>query len=661
MFACVGMWNSRRALALLAALATLACGGDASDRPEPSGSASAVAAPAREGPATANWSIYEPLRAAMERPRHPSDGGGRAFLEPGPGDTTVATSATPGRFRIVYEAGAAGVARGGRVVLKVSHFAGMWSPPQVGDPEAPGYTTAQSEDPTIELRATPLPRNAVEFQVVGRPLVAGDQITVVYGAGPKRARAGRYAGRDVRFWIGVDGDGDGNLAMLPDSPTLDVQPRDAAALLVHLPTTARPGEVVRVRLAFVDRWRNAEIPISAEVTLESTPEGLALPDRIALAAADRGLASVDASASLPGIYRVRATSGRFRADSNLIVVSPDEPRVIWADLHGHSQLSDGVGTPDDYYRYARDVSALDVAALTDHDHYGILPLDGAPELWEQIQDAARRFHEPGRFVTLLGYEWTNWIHGHRHVLYFADSGRLYSALDPATETPQQLWAALAGRDVLTFAHHSAGGPVATNWDIPPDPVLEPLTEIVSVHGSSEAPDSPAPLQPSVAGNFVRDALDRGYRLGFVGSGDTHDGHPGAYQRAPVLGGLAGILSQDLTREAVLEALRARRVYASNGPRMLLRTTLAGQPMGAAIPVGDGVAEAELQVRVVADAPLSRVDLIRSGHVVESVAAGGRLVFELKISLRELRPGEYLYVRAVQRNDGAVWSSPYWFE
>ena len=37
--------------------------------------------------------------------------------------------------------------------------------------------------------------------------------------------------------------------------------------------------------------------------------------------------------------------------------------------------------------------------------------------------------------------------------------------------------------VLPWLAHSAGGPIATDWTFPPDPVLEPVTEVVSVHGS----------------------------------------------------------------------------------------------------------------------------------------------------------------------------------
>ena len=81
--------------------------------------------------------------------------------------------------------------------------------------------------------------------------------------------------------------------------------------------------------------------------------------------------------------------------------------------------------------YARDVAGLDAVSLTDHDHFGMRKLDAAPELWSAIQAAAERAHEPERFVTIQGYEWTSWIHGHRHVLYFEEGGALplFSSLD----------------------------------------------------------------------------------------------------------------------------------------------------------------------------------------------------------------------------------------
>ena len=344
-----------------------------------------------------------------------------------------------------------------------------------------------------------------------------------------------------------------------------------------------------------------------------------------------------------------------------MLVAPGVRRVLWADLHGHSNFSDGTGVPEDYLRYARDVAALDVVALTDHDHWGLLFLDQHPDMWERIRADTVRFNQPGRFVTLLGFEWTSWIYGHRHVLFFEDSGPLLSSLDPARTSPSQLWEGLSGHKALTVAHHSAGGPIAIDWSIAPDSRFEPVTEIVSVHGSSEAEDTPGRIYDSVPGNFVRDALARGYHLGFVGSGDSHDGHPGLPQLAGPSGGLAAIFSEELTRDAVFDALMARRTYATNGARIFLSVTLDDQLMGAAMPAApDPNASRMLNARVVATAPITSIEIIRNGAVVERVA-GDDTIANVRRAVPGLHAGEYVYVRVIQEDGGAAWSSPFFIE
>jgi hypothetical protein len=299
-----------------------------------------------------------------------------------------------------------------------------------------------------------------------------------------------------------------------------------------------------------------------------------------------------------------------------------------------------------------------VVALTDHDHWGILPLAETSDAWREIRAQTQRFHEPGRFVTLLGFEWTSWIHGHRQVLYFDDDGPVIDSLAEASDTPAELWQALGDRRAVSIPHHPAGGPIAIDWDIAPDPRYEPVVEIASIHGSSEAPDSPNVIHEPVAGHFARDALARGYRLGFIGSGDRHDGHPGAFASDPAEGGLAAILAEERTRDGVLRALRERRVYATNGARIVLRVALGGTPIGGVLPLAAGARSSQtLFVEAIGSAPLATVEVVRSGQLVDGVKLNGQLDAALASELTDLAPGEYVYVRVVQSDGGMAWSSP----
>ena len=85
-------------------------------------------------------------------------------------------------------------------------------------------------------------------------------------------------------------------------------------------------------------------------------------------------------------------------------------------------------------------------------------------------------------------------------------------------------------------------------------------------------------------------------------------------------------------------------------------------MGATVPVPDGgELSLELFVHAVAPEPLARVDLIRSGEVVDSIAVDGLSEVLLQRPVEDLRAGEYVYVRVVQVDEGAAWSSPIFFE
>jgi len=619
--------------------------------------------------ADAKISTVRMLEADMASEPHPSDGGGRVELVravplDGPGLLVVTR---PTRFEIRYTAGPLGIGVGGTLFFQASMF-WDWSPPQSDWPDGPGYTRLSTGAEGVELDASRSFDGMVAVTIQGRALRSGEIIDIVYGAGAAGAVVDRYAERGAELSISVDGNGDGFRKIVDPGVRVDVGPGPPAWLVVTGPTVVRPGERFTVHAHPVDGVGNAvagvEGTLAWSVAGDASTAFDGLPQSSRLETSEVAGTSIEVFApAAPAVLRLSATGvadlAHLSAVSNPIVVRTDAPRVLWGDLHGHSQVSDGTGTPDDYFAYARDVARLDVSALTDHDHWGLRFLDAHPVLWSGIKDSVARHHAPGEFVTLLGYEWTSWLHGHRHVLYFDSEGEVLSSMDPAYRTPAQLWAGLRGRDAMTFAHHSAGGPVSTNWAFGADPVLEPVTEITSVHGSSESPDTPMRIYSPVPGNTVRDVLLAGLRLGFIGSGDSHDGHPGlAHIASPSrVGGLAAIQSEKKTRAGVLEALRSRRTYATNGARIWLHVEIDGRPMGTTFEAeSDAPDRQTLRIDVAGTAPIERVELIRTGGRI-SMDGNGGLDFSHERSIPRLARGEFHYVRVIQSDGHAAWSSP----
>ena len=434
--------------------------------------------------ANATPDVVARLREKRDLPRHSADGGGRAWItriEQGnplaPSEFVVA--GTRARISLRFEVGADGIAEGGRVEFELSPF-WSWGKPQVVDRESVGFVAVTPSARDIELDIQERGQHALQVRA-NRALAAGETIDFVLGAGPKLAKVDRYAETESPIWFFVDGDGDGAAFEIARVPRLEVRAAAPARLVLSWPATAEPGAQVLLRAAVLDSFGNALHAIAegespGSVALE-LPPGIAGPRLLQLAA--DGTAEAEFRVLAAGVHRVLGEASvdgaeiLFAVEAPPLVARPGIRSILWADLHGHSIFSDGTGTPEAYYRYAREIAGLDVAALTDHDHWGVSYLDERPEEWRRIRRAVAEAHTPGEFVALVGYEWTSWLHGHRHVLYFDDDGRseagagmVHSFLDESTETPAQLWAALEGREALTFAHHSAGGPVADELGLP---------------------------------------------------------------------------------------------------------------------------------------------------------------------------------------------------
>ncbi len=259
--------------------------------------------------------------------------------------------------------------------------------------------------------------------------------------------------------------------------------------------------------------------------------------------------------------------------------------LYFGDVHAHSALStDAEGEPDEFMRYARDKAQLDFVAMIDNDCYQCPMMAHEFETSMTVADAFNRDHE---FITLPGFEWTLWdkencSHPDHRTVLLPHARELIRHTDPGEPTTEQMAARIAELGGILFTQH-------WDWTLTDSPA-ETALEVTSAWDYYI--DKPEP--------FHRDLL-AGRRLGFVGGSDSHRRNPG------LCGALTGVYAEELTREGIFEAIRARRMYATSGSKMVLDVRLNGAPMGSEITCDD---TATLTVIARGTRPLTRLEVWR---------------------------------------------------
>ena len=246
--------------------------------------------------------------------------------------------------------------------------------------------------------------------------------------------------------------------------------------------------------------------------------------------------------------------------------------LYWGDIHNHNELGYAQGSLERSYEIAR--SHLDFYAFTPHGQnaQGSAP-KGYPvvnENWTKIQRAAADNNAPGEFTTFLGYEWHS--PGDVHVIYLEDDKPLHFAT-----TLTELQEHFRTQEAILVPHHIAYAD-GVDWDLL-DEQLSPVIEIYSEHGCSERDIGPYPMlghsRGPGDGRFAAQyGLALGKKFGFIAGTDNHDGYPGGYGL-----GLTGVWAEANTREAIFEAVRARRTLAVTGDRIEVQLNAGDVGMG----------------------------------------------------------------------------------
>jgi hypothetical protein len=226
-------------------------------------------------------------------------------------------------------------------------------------------------------------------------------------------------------------------------------------------------------------------------------------------------------------------------------------------------------------------------------------------------------------------------------------------------------------NTLLIPHHTN---IDSTYDEPDNEQLEPhwfeydwstrnpairLVEIAQCRGNFEADERNADwgIVTGGIGASVQDALEQGYRIGFVGGTDNHSGAPTRDSLKPgTYAGLTGIYTDALTRTDIWDALWARRTYATSGVPIVGRVRIAGVDMGASVDAHEGPVRLEADLH--GTAPIERVEVIGDRRVVWSMTPQA-----LDVSLSDvlLPDAGWYYLRLRQEDGHRAWFSPVWID
>ena len=150
----------------------------------------------------------------------------------------------------------------------------------------------------------------------------------------------------------------------------------------------------------------------------------------------------------------------------------------------------------------------------------------------------------------------------------------------------------------------------------------------------------------VKGNSVRDALNRGYRLGFT-SGGEHEGV-----------GVTAVYAEKLTREAIFNALKKRHTYGTTGARIFLDFRVDGHLMGEEFKSKNKTPVITLNITGTSD--IKSIKLVRSGMVLKEWKDAGKKV-QLKWTDDSLsktkKKNNHYYYGSVSQEDGEIPTRP----
>ena len=355
--------------------------------------------------------------------------------------------------------------------------------------------------------------------------------------------------------------------------------------------------------------------------------------------------------------------------------------AYFGQLHSHTgEYSDGSGTLDEALDYVAGIpesNNVDFVAFTDHSNY--FDSSSAPNPAEALYDTSKMTSEsankwaaynnaiddfnassPDR-IALAGYEMT-WSGGPGHINTFNTPGivsRNNKTLNDKTgdaglQAYYKLLIDAGTNKVQSINQLNHPGTTFGNFSdfAYYTPMLDSYVQLVEV-GNGEGQVGAGGYYPSYEQYIM--ALDKGWHVAPTNNQDNHKGSWGNANDARNV-----IYADSLTEEGLFDAIRERRLYATEDKNLEISYTLDGHMMGSQLGT-DAVGE-NVNIEVTVYDPdhsdaISKVEVVvNSGRVAytwDSIPASGELSATI--------PADYSYyfIRVTQADGNLAVTAPVW--
>ena len=431
-------------------------------------------------------------------------------------------------------------------------------------------------------------QKAVIIDIVDGYLNPGDKIIVRLGDkrwGSRGTRAQTFVEENFLMRWYVDPVGTSRFAPIKPDIAINIRSGAIARLKVLSPRAVKPSSAFPIHVHTEDAWGNATVDQTDLHTVVRVLKEDSKQDvfQTCLSLSGRGWTHASSNFTIAevGAYVISVSVVN---QSGKVILSHDEylsvetalpvPRVLYADLHVHSDDTVGTNSTSYNFSYAQKIAGLDIIGYTANDFNITHPR------WNKTLDIIREINQPGELVVYPGTEWcgNSAAGGDHNVVFFDDlsvsnpefpfdrNGNVARSFEWNEDGPAELVPGAWPLDEVyaTYAHspeshllipHVGGRRCNLAWH---HPSLERLLEIGSAWGQFEW--------------LLQDAVRRGWKMGVCANSDEHRGRCGGGVPGTAVfgtkGGLTGVLSDRLDSITVAKSLRARHTFATSGERLV---------------------------------------------------------------------------------------------